>query len=146
MSPRTLVLATALLAVMLPGRAWGQSIALSTAALGFPPARVAELDAGAVTHPGFSVAVDVESSTTSWTLSVRSDEPSLRAGGKALADLEWRIAGSSTWTPMSSTDRTVATGMGDTTIRVEWRARLGWGSDPPGDFGANVTFTVTGGL
>ena len=117
---------------------------MSIPSIGFPPAGLAELEAGAVSHPGVNVAIDVASPATAWSLSVRSDEVSLGAGGKPLRDLEWRLVGSANWTAMSGTDVTVAIGTGDATIAVEWRTRLAWSADPPGDFAANVTFTLSG--
>lgn len=132
-----------LLVLASPGRVWGQSLALSSATIAFPNAGVAQLNAGGVSHPGITVSVDAGSSTTSWTLSLRSDDAALGAGGKALSDLEWRIEGSDTWTAATTIDQTLATGTGNGEVLVYFRTRLRWASDGPSNYGAGLTFSLT---
>lgn len=133
----------ALLFVASPGMVWGQSLALSSATIAFPNAGVAQLNAEGVSHPGITVSVDAGGSTTGWTLSLRSDNPDLGAGGKSLSDLEWRLEGSDTWTAAVAIDQTIATGVGNAAVSVYFRTRLRWAFDGPGSYGAGLTFSLT---
>jgi hypothetical protein len=69
-------------------------------------------------------------------------------GGKAIADLEWQLNGSSTWTSITTSDTQVASHTVRTitptfTGTIRFRVRLRWVSDPPATYTATVNISIT---
>lgn len=142
-SLRTITCALAALALLAGARAEGQSLSISPASTTFPTAGVTQLNAGGVEDTGTTVTVDPGGPLTSWTLRLRAGSSTLNAAGKPIGDLFWRLDGSSTWTALGTTDQTIKTGMGSATVKVYLRATLRWSMDGPGNYGADLTYSMT---
>lgn len=139
---RTITCSLAALALLVGARAEGQSLSLSPVSTTFPAAGVAQLNAGGVEDTGTTITVDPGGALVSWTLRLRAGSSTLNAAGKPIGDLYWRLDGSSTWTALGTTDQTITTGVGSATIKVYLRAALSWSMDGPGDYGADLTYTL----
>jgi hypothetical protein len=140
---RALAWALALFVLSGVGRAQGQSLALSSATTTFPNAGVAQLNTGGVEDAGLSVSVDPGGSSTGWTLYLRANNATLSPGGKPVSDLLWRLDGSTTWTALGTIDQPIASGTGPATVKVHLRALLRWAADGPGNYGTDVTYSLT---
>lgn len=140
---RALVCALVMLGLSGLGNAEGQSLALSSATVVFPTAGVAQLNAGGVEDSGISVSVDPGGSSTGWTLYLRASTATLNPEGKPIADLLWRLDGSTSWTALGTNDQAIASGFGPATIKVYLRTLLRWTADGPGDYGTDVTYSLT---
>lgn len=142
-SLKTITCLLAALALLVGGRAEGQSLSVSPASTSFPTAGVAQLNAAGVEDTGTSITVDPGGPLVSWSLRLRAGSSTLNAAGKSVGDLHWRLDGSSTWTALGATDQTITTGIGSSTVKVYLRAALGWSADGPGDYGADLTYSLT---
>ena len=91
-------------------------------------------------------------SDVGWDITVRSSDASLGMSTdglyeKPLGDLQWKLSGDSVWTPMTQDDTEVDTsadpGSGSGMIVMDFKVLLGWAQDKPGDYGADLVFTIS---
>ena len=89
-------------------------------------------------------------SDVGWSISVRSLDADLGLSGsgtytKPLGDLQWKLSSESIWIPMTQTDAEVdfnsSTGSG--VIYMDFLVELHWDADEPGDYGADLLFTIS---
>lgn len=137
--------------VLAPGRAQAQSkkpkgppisVTPTPATIAFATPGVADFDAGYVDQSGVTVAVRPRPNKGPWELRIRSDVPDMGGYGKPVADILWRRAGSSTWTPMSTTDQIVIQGQDNQDVVLYFRLILNWAYDEPSTYSANIVFTA----
>jgi hypothetical protein len=68
-------------------------------------------------------------------------------GSKPIADLEWKLSTSSTWTPMTNSVAFVynypGSGQSSLTLTYNFRLRLRWTVDQAGSYTANITYYQT---
>lgn len=120
----------------------GQSFTLTTnmSGLNFAPASVSDYLSGWAHLPGdYVVTVSPKLTNRQWALCIIANAPTVGAS-KPVADLEWRLAGGSTWFPMSTTAAQVGVWTGARTVTMQFRMRLTWATDPPGLY--NVGYTI----
>jgi hypothetical protein len=84
-----------------------------------------------------------------WQLTIGSNDPDLgtsRDGNnfKPLSELSWKISEDSVWTPMEQDSREFAWGdeTGSGVIYIDFKLMLGWLNDAPGEYRANLVFTI----
>lgn len=117
-------------------------VIVGTTAIVFPDPGVLDFDLGRIDHSGLVLSIASRPAALGWELRIRADAASLGGSGKPLGDILWRTATSTTWTPLTGTDQTVAQGVGDADITVYFRMRLDWAADLPGAYGAAIVFSV----
>lgn len=125
-----------------PGGGGGLKVALSQTAITFPAPGVAEFDAGWVDATGITAAVDDRGQPDAWELRLRADVPDMGGYGKPVADILYRREGSTTWTPLTTTDQMIAQGTGPQNVIIYFRLRLDYASDLPDNYTAALTFYV----
>lgn len=130
--------------LMWPGRARAQGnvqVDLSTTAIVFATPGIADFDAGWIDHGGVTVSVQSRPANRPWELRLGASTGTLGAG-KPIGDLEWRRAGTGTWTPMTQLDTAVLQGTGNQDVTIYFRLLLSWARDPPGSYSAGLEFTA----
>ena len=82
-------------------------------------------------------------SSRGWILCLQADASVFGPGGKSVSDVEWQIAGSPGWQPLSTGGQQVIRGTGNQRIDVMFRVAVRW-EDSPGDYSAPLTFLASG--
>ena len=91
-------------------------------------------------------------SDVGWIITVSSLDASLGTSTdlsyeKPLGDLQWKLSVDSIWTPMTQDDTEVDTsadpGSGSGMIVMDFKVLLGWAQDRPGNYGADLVFTIS---
>jgi hypothetical protein len=84
-----------------------------------------------------------------WSITVRSLDADLGMsdGGlytKLLSDLQWKLSTESVWIPMTQTDTEVdwGYGIGSGVIYIDIKVLLEWVQDEPGNYQADLVFTI----
>jgi len=108
----------------------------------FPTPGVPEFDAGYVDQSGVTVTVQPRPNKGPWELLIRSDMPDMGGYGKPVGDILWRLSGSSTWTPLTTTDQIVTQGQDTQDVVIYFRLLLNWANDEPNTYTANIVFTA----
>lgn len=148
MTLRTRWLAAAVLvgaALAAPSAASAQAtkvkIRLNQTTIPFPMPGISDFDAGWVEYSGIVVSVEPRKKQTGpWQLLVRTDDPDMGGYGKPVADILWRPAGSTTWTPLTNTDQIVVQGTGQQSVTVSFRLLLDYATDIPATYSLNLVF------
>ena len=101
----------------------------------------ADFDFAYVQYEGtVELSIDVPAGHA-WSILVRCEDADL-GGGKPVADLLYRRAGTSTWIPASTVEQLFMTGNSDSTVLVEIGVALDWATDPPADHSGTLRFRV----
>jgi hypothetical protein len=124
------------------GGGGGLKLTLSQTAISFPTPGVLEFDAGWVDASEITAAIDDRGNPDAWELRIRAEVPDMGGYGKPVADILFRPQGSSTWTPVSTTDQVIAQGTGSQSVTIFFRLRLDYASDLPNNYAADLTFYV----
>ena len=88
-------------------------------------------------------------SETNWIITVMSLDSDLGTSEdgayvKPLRDLEWKVSTRSQWNAMRQSEETVETGSpGDGNLFLDWRVRLAWNKDRPGQYRTVLRFTIS---
>lgn len=76
-----------------------------------------------------------------WTLCVAGPGPVFGPGGKAVEDIELRVAAGGAWQPVTASEQFVVNGSGNTRLDVTFRVAVDY-ADAPGSYAAPLTFRV----
>lgn len=132
-------------AVMAPAALEGQGqpagggpaarVTLSPVDVVFPTPSQFDFDAGWVEHGGVSIAIEPRNKNRpNWQLFLQAMAADMGGYGKPVQDIEVRVEGSSSWSPLSTTPLLVAEGSGSSTITIYYRLALDWMVDGPGTY------------
>ncbi len=111
-------------------------------AVDFPAPGLADFDAGYVDSQAIRVQVRNNGPRRPWTLCIRSDDSAMD-NGKNIGDLQWQLEGSSTWTPLSTSDHFVAQDNRNRNLMLRFRILLDFAVDTPGLYQADMTWSAT---
>jgi hypothetical protein len=85
-----------------------------------------------------------------WKITVKSQNSSLGTSSdgtytKALSDLSFKRSTASAWTTMTQQNQILKTGTthGQGSFYIDFRARLRWAYDRPGNYGCTLLFTIS---
>jgi hypothetical protein len=141
----TILSALALSALMAGRSLAAQSVTVSD--LGFSTPAIAAYNLGYSTLSSIPV---LWSSDSNWIIYVQSLDPNLGTsyqGGytKPLSDLRFKLSSDSTYIPVQYlVDQPVNTGTaGNSSFSTDWKVLLNWTADRPGDYHAQLRFTIT---
>lgn len=119
------------------------SVQVTPHSISFPTPAAADFLAGYVSAPAITVTYGNRHSTTlTYSLSLQSLAPTLGGYGKPLSDLQFRVGGSGSWQPVTSTGQVISTGTGQTTVTVYFRMLLHWATDVAGSYGTTLTLAA----
>jgi hypothetical protein len=76
-----------------------------------------------------------------WDLCLRANASAF-GGGKLIEDVEWQVAGSPVWQPVSTAEQLVSQGSGTQRVDVLFRILVDW-DDVPGDYSASLAFIAS---
>lgn len=119
---------------------------LSLNQVAFPSIGVSEMNAGTVATPGPGAVIK---SNAPWRLMISSGSQSswqsLNGGTKATSDLEWSTSAAGSFSSLSTTAATAATGNvgGNFFTSFYLRSRIGWQLDKPDQYSLTMMFTLT---
>lgn len=117
-------------------------VTLTPTEVAFPTPGMADFDTGWVEHPGLTVSVRSRPAHVAWEIRLHATDPALGGYGKPLGDMLWRVDGAGPWQPLSTQETPILQGTGDAEVSVQFRMRLDWDADLPGDYGTGLTFTA----
>lgn len=119
------------------------SVRLRPAAIDYGVVSAADLDAGQLLVGSMRVRVQPRGRRSrNWVLCVQADRAVFGPGGKSVDDVEWQVAGSPGWRPVSTGGQLVIQGRGNQRVIVRFRVAVGW-EDAPGDYSAPLTFMAS---
>lgn len=118
------------------------TVDLAPASVTFQPPGITDFDTGWIDHPGVTVSVVSRPQHVAWELRLHATDAGLGGYGKPLADLLWRQAGSSAWTPLTETDAVLLQTTGDADITIYFRLLLDWEADLPGSYSTGLSLTA----
>jgi hypothetical protein len=118
-------------------------VGLRPAAIDYGIVSAADLDAGQMLVGSMRVRVQPRGRRSrNWVLCVQADRTVFGPGGKSIDDVEWQVAGSPGWQPVSTGGQIVLQGSGNQRVVVRFRVAVGW-EDAPGDYSAPLTFLAS---
>lgn len=99
---------------------------------------------------GLQVHIETPDEFDDWTVTIHTDDLDLgpvdNSWDKDLFDLEFMGPANATWKALGDDpqhpDAVVATGTGNDDFFVDWRVRLRWLYDRPGEYGATLILTL----
>jgi hypothetical protein len=84
-----------------------------------------------------------------WKVTIKSVSPNLGQSNdgsytKPIADLQFKLSNLSSWTTTTTQDQILSRGArGQGTFYTDFRAKLRWAYDRPGDYGCTLQFTIS---
>jgi len=151
---RTIVMRTiAGIALLIPASADAQStcssggnyrVRLNPAVIDYGIVSSIDLDAGQIVMGRMRVRVRPRrNDDPDWALCLAASAAVFGASGKAIEDVEWQLAGSTVWQPVSTAGQLVSSGTGTQRVDVFFRMIVGW-EDAPGEYSAPLAFIASG--
>lgn len=112
------------------------------ASISYGPVTLSELENGEIVAGTVELRVTPRGKRQrDWTLCVAGPGPVFGPGGKAIEDIELRIAGGGAWQPVTADERFVVNGSGNARLAVTFRVAVDY-ADAPGSYVAPLTFRV----
>jgi hypothetical protein len=99
-----------------------------------------DLDAGQIVMGRMRVRIRPRrNDDADWALCLRANAAAFGPSGKLIDDLEWQVAGSPIWQPVSTGGQLISQGTGTQRVDVFFRMLVAW-EDGPGDYSAPIAF------